>query len=142
MGEEAFGRHRQTKRSDIALAPDSMDRRIAARKVKRDRLAIDRNCRAFRPAGKAQLPIEGRRSFGVDRNPDVAGPRIVAGLADSDLLIADRDRGFNAAVEVDGEAVSARRQKVPAGGRNEARDIHGAAGADVPGPAPVLAPAL
>ena len=66
------------KRHDIALAPDSMDGRIATRGGEADRLAIDSRRGVFCPSRNPQLQVESPRRFRVNLDPDVAGPGVVA----------------------------------------------------------------
>src|SRR5271166_5196556 len=130
------------KRDDVAGAPGSENRRVAAPDRRLRGCAVDCDRRAPRPAGNAELHAEGRRRVRLNGDPDVARPRIVAGFPDMDRPSGDPRARLEAAVEVERDAVVARRDGIARDGGDETRDVHRAARADVPGPASMLAAAL
>ena len=89
---------------DVAGAPVPVDRRVAALDLKRERLAVDRRRRPAGPARHAQLQVEIDRFFGIDRDLDVAGPRVIAFLPQRDADAADGRGRLEAAVEMKGDA--------------------------------------
>ena len=107
-----------------------------------DGCAVDRRRGAAGPAGDAQLQGEVDGRLGGDGDADRAGPGVGAGLAERHLAGRERERGGEAAVEVDGDGVVARRDEVAADRGDQPRGVHGAAGAGVPGPAAVAAVAV
>src|SRR6202453_1719101 len=119
-----------------------MDGRVAVRHRERDRLAVDGRSRVLRPAGNAQLEIESRRRFRIYLDSRLARPWIVARLAERDFHPGQCRRRLEAAVEVEGNAVLARRDYIAGHRGGEPRNVHRAAGAEMPCPPFVLAAAL
>src|ERR1700722_6687769 len=141
MGVKPLGLHLEIERHHIALSPDPVDGRVAIQGLECGRLAIDRCARVLRPAWNAQLEIESRRRLGIDLDADLAYPWIVARLAERDFRACECRCGFKAAVEVEGDAVLARRYRVAGYRRDQARHVILATGSEVPGPYIGLPPA-
>src|SRR5580704_6053103 len=107
MGVKPLGLHLEIERHHIALSPDPVDGRVAIQGLERGRLAINRCARVLRPAWNAQLEVESRRRLGIDLDPDFAYPWIVARFTQGDLHASQGRCGFEAAVEVEGDAIFA-----------------------------------
>ncbi len=71
----------------------------------------------------------------IDGDLDVARPRIVRGFAEDDGSAADDGGGRDAAIEVERHSIGGGGDEIAADGGHQPADIHGAAGAGVPGPA-------
>ncbi len=144
IGVDAARWHGQVEVDDIAIDPVAGDGEIAflglAGHV--DRIAIETGHGVRGPVGDAQPEGERPMPVGMDADAHLARERVERFLNDADPTTVKLEIGAVAAIEIDGNGVRADGVEIAAHRGDQARHIHGAAGAGVPGPAAVRTVAL